>query len=323
MIFDVSPIGLAFLTGHEGVVLKAYRCPANILTIGSGLTAASGVIVPKLGMTITAEENDRLVALALKRNYLPRVSKALGSSVAQNVVDGAASFDWNTGAIHKASWVKRYLNGDSKGARLALALWNKGGGKVLKGLVRRREEEADIVLLGVYPSWAQKGAVTKPKVESADFASFVVSVTEEERAEIREAFAALGYEVGTVKGLVARKAVEAFQRSHDLTVDGKIGRATLATLQREIDLRAQSRKSLGTAAGGGAVAGGSEAVATGVDPSTIDASGISPEAVFWIGGAVAIFGLAYTAYLAWTYRDVFAAGINDKLPRVAAYLRSF
>jgi len=317
MNMHVSPKGRSFLVGHEGVVTKAYRCPAGIITIGSGLTAASGVIVPKLGMTISVEENDRLVDLALRRNYLPRVSKALGESVAQNVVDGAASFDFNTGAILKASWVTRFLNNDTVAARKALAAWNKGGGKVLTGLVRRRAEEADIILRGVYPAWVRDTPSTIPKVESADFAAFVVSVTEEEREEIRAAFARLGFDVGTVKGLVARAAVVDFQRARDLMPDGKIGRATLATLQREIDAKAKSGTAAATATGGVGVTVGGEVANIGLDTS------LSSDAMFWAGSGVAVLGLAYGGYLAWRYRDLIAARLNDKLPRLAAYLRSF
>lgn len=323
MDMRVSPKGRGFIIGHEGVVLKAYRCPANIITIGSGLTAASGVIVPKLGMTITAEDNDRLVDLALTRNYMPRVSRAFQGSAAQYIVDGSASFDFNTGAILKASWVKALLKGDRVAARKGLAAWNKGGGKVLKGLVRRRAEEADMILLGKYPAWVLAAPLAAPSMASPDFAVYVVSVTEDEREEIRSAFARLGFDVGTVKGLVARKAVEEFQRAHDLTVDGKIGRATLATLQREIDAKAKTTNAAATSAGGGGVAGGAEAVNVGVDPATIDVSGIPTDAVVWAGGTVAALGLIYAGYLAWTYRDLIAARLNEKLPRVAAYLRSF
>lgn len=34
-------------------MLTAYRCPAGKWTIGAGLTAASGVVTPRAGMTIT------------------------------------------------------------------------------------------------------------------------------------------------------------------------------------------------------------------------------------------------------------------------------
>jgi hypothetical protein len=91
----------------------------------------------------------------------------LGASTAQNVVDGAASFDYNTGAILKASWV----------------------GKVLKGLVRRRAEEADIIILSQFLAWVHAPAV--PTVEVTAYATYVVSVTDDECADLRAAFAAL------------------------------------------------------------------------------------------------------------------------------------
>ena len=98
--------GIPFLKAHEGGVLTAYRCPAGKWTIGAGLTAATGVITPRAGMTITRAEASRLLKLALARNYEPAVRQALGS-VSQHAFDGAVSFHFNTGAIGRASWVRR------------------------------------------------------------------------------------------------------------------------------------------------------------------------------------------------------------------------
>ena len=61
---QTSQRGIAFLERHEGVVLRAYRCPAGHWTIGAGLTAASGVVTPKPGMVITRKEATRLLAVA-------------------------------------------------------------------------------------------------------------------------------------------------------------------------------------------------------------------------------------------------------------------
>jgi hypothetical protein len=83
--------GIPFLEAHEGVVLTAYRCPAGKWTIGAGLTAASGVVAPHAGMTITRAEARRLLKLALARNYEPGVRQVLGP-VPQHAFDGAVSF---------------------------------------------------------------------------------------------------------------------------------------------------------------------------------------------------------------------------------------
>ena len=62
---QLSDKGLAFLETHEGVVLKAYRDPVGVWTIGAGLTAASGVVKPKAGMVITIEFQLCISALPL------------------------------------------------------------------------------------------------------------------------------------------------------------------------------------------------------------------------------------------------------------------
>ncbi len=149
----MSEQGQEMLVGEEGEVLRAYRCPAGMLTIGVGLTATSGVIKPKPGQTITREESRRLLRAALGRNYEPRVAAALGA-VRQHVFDGSVSFDFNTGAIHKASWVGKYQAGVMAAAGMAFKQWNKAGGKVQKGLVGRRNREWALIEFGRYPDGA-------------------------------------------------------------------------------------------------------------------------------------------------------------------------
>jgi len=320
MTRSVSPKGRKFLYGHEGVVLKAYRDAVGRWTIGAGLTSASGVITVKPGMTITAAENDRLVDLALTRNYVPRVIKALGESASQFAVDAGASFDYNTGKILSASWVKSYLAGNSAETRKRLGFWNKGSGRVLPGLSRRRSEEADILLLHKYPMTIETGSTTiSPE---SRFAVFVVPVTASEIETIAAGFATVGFPADTPSGKISRSAVEAFQRTYDLTVDGKIGRATLSTLQRELDVRAKAKTATTTMVTGSATAGAGGAMEGVGQTVSVDPATLPTEQILWIGGAVAAVGLVYAAYLAWTYRDMVAARVSSKLPRLAAILRS-
>lgn len=322
MTRSVSLKGRKFLYSHEGVVLKAYRDAVGVLTIGAGLTSASGVVTVKPGMTITAAENDRLVDLALRRNYVPRVLKALGASCSQAALDAGASFDYNTGKIHSASWVPAYLAGKSTETRRRLAMWNKGGGRVLPGLKRRRAEEADILLLGKYPKDIE--AATATISEDSRFAIFVVSVTPEEVEAIKGGFAKVGFPVDTPSGNFSRTAVEAFQKAYDLTVDGKIGRATLSTLQRELDARTKATTAAGTTAiAAPAAAGAGEIAPATIDPGTIDLSALPDSAGLWLGGATVAIGVLYAAWLAWRYRDIVAVRLADRLPKTASFLRSF
>jgi lysozyme len=307
---QTSARGIAALELEEGVVLKAYRCPAGIWTIGPGLTAGSGVVKPKAGMVITRDEATSLLTKALERNYEPRVRKHLrglrGSAVItprQHEFDAGLSFDFNTGQIHKAGWVKRWIEGAAPAViRKALALWNKGGGKVLPGLVARRRREANMLLLAQYP-------VPLREIERLDWASWGLALTANEKAAAREAMRKLGYPVGAAPDAITRRAVETFQRDHDLTVDGIIGRATLSTLQRRIDAPAKVAPALGGAgaAGAGSATGAFEAVS------------VPPGGDWLILGACGAFAL----WSLWRYRDAVAAHLNHPLPRIAAFLRSF
>lgn len=321
MSAQVSPKGRKFIYGHEGVVRKAYRDVVGVWTIGPGLTAASGVIKPKAGMTITAEECDRLFDLAVGKNYLPRVVKALGNSASQQAIDTGVSFDWNTGSILKASWVKSWLASNAAETRKRLGLWNKAGGKVYRGLTRRRTEEADILLIGKYPGEIDPAPAVD---ETARFAIFVVSVTTAEIEEVRTGLTKIGFDAGLLIGKVRRGAVEDFQKAYALTVDGKIGRATLSTLHREVDARAKTKKGVSTTAGGVTAVAGDQAVATVTSPAPVDPSSIVPDHIgSWIGGGIAIVAVAYLAWQAYQYRDIIAVRVADKAPRLANWLRSF
>ena len=303
---QTSAEGLAFLERHEGVVLKAYRCPAGIWTIGAGLTAASGVIRPKAGMTITAAEASRLLAEALRRNYEPATARAMPGA-SQHEFDAGVSFHFNTGAIARASWVRRWLNRDWPGTRIALLLWNKGGGKVLPGLTRRREEEFALLKDGNY------GYHRAPRPASFPndiYARIAPPVTVFQEPFIREGLASLGYPVGDSRYEVAVEAVRRFQRDHGLTADGIIGRATASTLQRVLDARAKAKAPAAVAALGAAEA--------------VPSDGLEALAGIPFAGEVAIVLAALrAAWLAFGYRDTLAPALEPHLPRLAAFLRSF
>lgn len=303
---QTSAEGLAFLERHEGVVLKAYRCPAGIWTIGAGLTAASGVVKPVAGMTITGAEASRLLAEALRRNYEPATARAMPGA-SQHEFDAGVSFHFNTGAIARASWVRRWLNRDWLGTRIALLMWNKGGGKVLPGLTRRREEEFALLKDGTYGF--HRSTRVEPPAPTA-WAKWVTPVTVVQLPAIREGLASLGYPVGDNRYEIAADAVRRFQRDHGLTADGIIGRATASTLQRVLDARAKAKAPAAVAALGAAEA---------VPSDGLEALAGIPFA----GEAAIVLAALRAAWLAFGYRDTLAPALEPHLPRLAAFLRSF
>lgn len=312
-----SAQGIAALKEEEGEVLRAYRDVVGVWTIGVGLTAASGVIKPKAGMTITREQSTALLAEALRRNYEPAVEKAmtrlLGSTVVrpkQHEFDAGVGFHFNTGAIDRASWVGKWLARAPRAVILAsLNLWNKGGGKVLPGLVSRREREGWMLLDGIYPRSAVLPAVPPEPVHA--LARWALPLTVSERVQAFMAFEKLGYDLGKDPAQPWADGIRKFQGDHGLTVDGIIGRATLSTLQRRLNAPAAAAKPAAAAAVP-AIA------ATDTGSAYVDALGASGAG--WVAlGLVGFWGLS----TAWHYRDVVAAKITRPAPRLATFLRSF
>jgi len=75
--------------------------------------------------------------------YAADVGRAIADTpTSQPQFDALVSFHYNTGAIARATLTKKHISRDYNGAAEEFARWNKAGGRVLKGLVRRRAAEA-------------------------------------------------------------------------------------------------------------------------------------------------------------------------------------
>lgn len=134
----ISTIGLGLLQEFEGCKLKAYRCPAGVLTIGVGHTRDV-----KEGDEITEAQ-----ALDLLREDVRWVEKAIDKNVTvklnQNQYDALCSWVFNVGefSLHNSTLLKKLNAGDFKGAAAEFLRWDKAAGKTLPGLTRRRIAEA-------------------------------------------------------------------------------------------------------------------------------------------------------------------------------------
>jgi lysozyme len=126
----------------EGCKLKAYKCPADVWTIGYGHT--DGV---KEGDEITQQEADRLLASDVEL-FTTGVQRLVSSDISRNQLGALVSFAYNVGLGNlRHSTLLRMVNaGDFVGAANQFLRWNKAGGKVLAGLTRRREAEKQLFL---------------------------------------------------------------------------------------------------------------------------------------------------------------------------------
>jgi lysozyme len=132
-----SQKGLDLIKSFEGLRLSAYKCPADVWTIGFGTTA--GV---KPGQTITKERAEELLRDDVAR-FEAQVLRLVKVPLTQGQHDALVSFVYNLGAGNLSnSTLLRLLNsGDYKGAAAQFDRWTKAGGKTLAGLVRRRAAE--------------------------------------------------------------------------------------------------------------------------------------------------------------------------------------
>ena len=135
---NISQEGISLIKKFEGCEYNAYKCAADVLTIGYGHT--KGV---KEGDLITQQEAENLLAEDLKEfeNY---INDMVTVPLNQNQFDALVSWVFNLGPANlKASTMLKVINiGNYENVPEQIKRWNKAGGKVLDGLIRRREAES-------------------------------------------------------------------------------------------------------------------------------------------------------------------------------------
>ena len=149
----IGPEGTALIKRFEGCarlrrdgMVEAYPDPGtggDPWTIGWGATGAGLKRGTRIGPGTmwTQKQCDKRLAEDLKR-YARDVAKAIGKTpTTQSQFDALVSFHYNTGAIGRATLTKKHCAQDYEGAAMEFKRWNKAGGRVLKGLTRRRLEE--------------------------------------------------------------------------------------------------------------------------------------------------------------------------------------
>lgn len=121
---------------------RAYICPAGKLTIGWGHTNDHGRKFDARSVWTQAECD---AALREDMAHFEAVVRRLVRvALTQPQFDALVSFTFNCGEANlaKSTLLKKVNAGDFAGAAREFPRWNRGGGRVLPGLVRRRESEA-------------------------------------------------------------------------------------------------------------------------------------------------------------------------------------
>jgi lysozyme len=165
----LSKAGEDLMHKFEGFRSRPYLCPAHIWTIGYGhvlyqeqirlpVVRVEGKNIPMIRkeMPMRAEDNraftkaeiDELFRIdveTFERGVLRLVPSVVGRQGAFDALV-SISFNFGLGNLQRSTIRMKANRGDWEGAAAAFRMWVKGGGKVLPGLVRRREAEIALFL---------------------------------------------------------------------------------------------------------------------------------------------------------------------------------
>lgn len=143
---NLNDKGITLMHEFEGLRLQAYLCPARIPTIGWGNTKYENGQAVKMGDAITKERADELFK-NIANDFSKGVRRMVTAQLTENQYSALVCFAYNLGLgnLQRSTLLKKVnANPADPTIRDEFMKWTKAGGKVLQGLVRRREAEANL-----------------------------------------------------------------------------------------------------------------------------------------------------------------------------------
>lgn len=155
----VSEKALVCIKHHEGVRQKVYKCPARLYTVGVG-----HVLYPEQNKLKLEDrdsyplrpEDDRVFSMEEVNNILQKdlmrfeqgVEKLCTVPLTQGMFDSLVSFSFNCGLglLQRSTLRQKVLRGDKEGAAEEFLKYCLAGGKILRGLQNRRNDEKALFL---------------------------------------------------------------------------------------------------------------------------------------------------------------------------------
>lgn len=149
-----SANGRKFIESFEGLILGAYddaddkivkigQPTRGVITIGYGHTTAAGLPVVRAGMVITPAQADAILSSDLAAVEAD-VNHHVLVPINQNQFDALVSFDFNTGALDRSNVLRSINSNQFSQVGSDLLQWDHAGGRVLQGLLRRRQAEMNL-----------------------------------------------------------------------------------------------------------------------------------------------------------------------------------
>lgn len=139
-----SQAGLDLIKRFEGLRLEAYTCPAGVLTIGYGHTGPDVFA----GLMLTADWAEDILRkdlAAFERGVMMYLD---GAPTTQNQFDAMVSLAFNIGlgGFMRSSVLRHHKAGNRLRAAASFLMWVRAGGRVMKGLINRRNAERKLYL---------------------------------------------------------------------------------------------------------------------------------------------------------------------------------
>jgi lysozyme len=138
----------ALIRKSEGLRLKAYRCPAGVLTIGYGHTGPD----VREGKKITVDEAESLLSTDAT-HASDSVLELTSGNVSQGQLDALTSFVFNLGSskLKTSTLLRKHRAGNYAGAAAEFGRWIYADGRIEPGLIKRRAAETHLYLSGELP----------------------------------------------------------------------------------------------------------------------------------------------------------------------------
>lgn len=138
----INKKGLELIKHFEGCKLSVYLDAVGLPTVGYGHMDKT----MKVGTKITQEEANRLLEEDVAR-FERGVEELVTVQLNSNEFSALVCFSFNVGLeALKSSTLLKKVNGKSDAAAQEFLKWTRAGGKVLPGLVRRRQAEMELFL---------------------------------------------------------------------------------------------------------------------------------------------------------------------------------
>lgn len=230
MRLRISKRGIDLIKEFEGCQLKAYRDSVGVWTIGWGTTNADRAVTGEKifrGLRIRQETADKWLEDSVNHKYSPKVSKYDANyHWNQNEFDALVSFAYNVGSIDQLT---AYGTRSKMTIAKKILEYNKAGGRVLRGLTRRRKAEHDLFVKpcgkhhysGIYPVLPPRGyfMLGDGKYTLIDWPTQI--------KRVERLLSWMGYYDGAIDGVYGKKCasgVRSLQDKHGLPVTGCFGK---------------------------------------------------------------------------------------------------